>query len=77
MLCAGKADNPIKSKPAEPVSPWGKTVGSDDDALDPDTKKKRDEIREAMEHSWSAYETYAWGFDELQVRIPKQVRVSS
>jgi hypothetical protein len=65
---AGKADKQGKSKPAEPVSPWGKTVGSDDDVLDPETKKRRDEIKEAMVHAWSSYETYAWGFDELQVR---------
>jgi hypothetical protein len=64
---AGKADKQGKSKPAEPVSPWGKTVGSDDDVLDPETKKRRDEIKEAMVHAWSSYETYAWGFDELQV----------
>ncbi|GAQ84298.1 alpha-mannosidase [Klebsormidium nitens] len=73
MVEMGKVDKLVKSKPAEPVSPWGKTVGSDDDALDPDTKKKRDEIREAMEHSWSAYEKYAWGFDELQPQSKRGV----
>ena len=32
----------------------------------PETMQRRDAIREAFVHSWTAYERFAWGHDELQ-----------
>jgi mannosyl-oligosaccharide alpha-1,2-mannosidase len=28
--------------------------------------KRQTAVRDAMEHAWKAYQTYAWGYDELQ-----------
>merc|ERR1740130_2149261 len=32
----------------------------------PETMRRRDAVREAFVHSWTAYERFAWGHDELQ-----------
>ena len=32
----------------------------------PETTRRRDAVREAFVHSWTAYERFAWGHDELQ-----------
>lgn len=34
---------------------------------DPIDIQRREKVKEAMLHAWTAYEKYAWGQDELQV----------
>lgn len=34
---------------------------------DPVAAERRDKVKEAMFHAWTAYEKYAWGMDELKV----------
>jgi len=36
------------------------------DPKDPDTKAKRDKVRDMMRHAWSGYAKYAWGANELK-----------
>uniref|UniRef100_A0AAY4DPX2 alpha-1,2-Mannosidase n=1 Tax=Denticeps clupeoides TaxID=299321 RepID=A0AAY4DPX2_9TELE len=58
-----KKDGP---KPLPPV-PMPKLVGvNDGDPGDPDTKEKRDKIREMMKHAWDSYRQYGWGHNELK-----------
>uniref|UniRef100_A0A8C1L156 alpha-1,2-Mannosidase n=2 Tax=Cyprinus carpio TaxID=7962 RepID=A0A8C1L156_CYPCA len=58
-----KKDGP---KPLPPV-PMPKLVGvKDGDPGDPDTKEKRDKIREMMKHAWDSYRQYGWGHNELK-----------
>jgi hypothetical protein len=37
--------------------------------IDPVNNERREKIKEAMLHAWNSYVTYAWGMDELQVRV--------
>uniref|UniRef100_A0A671NZV2 alpha-1,2-Mannosidase n=1 Tax=Sinocyclocheilus anshuiensis TaxID=1608454 RepID=A0A671NZV2_9TELE len=58
-----KKDGP---KPLPPVS-MPKLVGvNNGDPGDPDTKEKRDKIREMMKHAWDSYRQYGWGHNELK-----------
>lgn len=39
------------------------------DDEDPVTVERREKVKSAMLHAWTCYETYAWGYDELEVVI--------
>jgi hypothetical protein len=41
--------------------------GVEKEIEDPITEYRRSQVKAAMQHAWSSYEKYAWGFDELQV----------
>eukprot|EP00245_Coleochaete_scutata_P018024 TRINITY_DN916_c0_g1_i1.p1 TRINITY_DN916_c0_g1~~TRINITY_DN916_c0_g1_i1.p1 ORF type:complete len:650 (-),score=125.40 TRINITY_DN916_c0_g1_i1:823-2772(-) len=71
--------NQIVGREVNPINPIVKESGHESVAeakavnnkeaeapLDPKTRKRQDAVKEAMVHAWKAYETYAWGFDELQ-----------
>ncbi|KAH9558161.1 hypothetical protein CY35_07G122600 [Sphagnum magellanicum] len=40
--------------------------GVEKEIEDPITEYRRSQVKAAMQHAWSSYEKYAWGFDELQ-----------
>jgi hypothetical protein len=37
--------------------------------IDSVNNERREKVKEAMLHAWNSYVTYAWGMDELQVRV--------
>ena len=50
----------------------GKVKGSGSSGVtrakeDAENERRRESVRQGMIHAWKAYETYAWGMDELQV----------
>jgi hypothetical protein len=67
-VAAKQNENAVSSKSGTsvPSKDWQPIPMSAGEASDPETRHRRDTVREMTQHAWSNYVKYAWGENELK-----------